>query len=68
MTNYRKKVIAVKKYCFILGSKTTIYISLCLQKERASYRRSLQLSKEAIQRFKTFLKGRKSGVFVKFEH
>jgi hypothetical protein len=32
--------------------KTTIYLSLGLHKERSSYRRSLQLSKEAIQHFK----------------
>jgi hypothetical protein len=35
------------------GSKTTIYLSLGLHKELPSYRRSFQLSKEAIQHFKT---------------
>ncbi len=37
-----------------MGSKTTIYLSIGLNKERPSYRRSLQLSKEAIQHFKTW--------------
>jgi hypothetical protein len=46
----RLKKTAEKKN---FGSKTTIYLSLGLQKERPSYRRSLQLSKEAIQHFKT---------------
>ncbi len=38
------------------GSKTTIYryLSLGLHKERSSYRRSLQISKEAIQHFKAW--------------
>ncbi len=35
-------------------SKTTIYLSLGLHKKGQSYRRSLQLSKEAIQHFKTW--------------
>ncbi len=43
---------AGKKINFFL-SETTIYQSLGLHKERLSYRRSLQLSKEAIQHFKT---------------
>ncbi len=47
-----------KNYCWkkfnFFGSKTTIYLSLGLHKERPSYRRSLQLSKEAIQHFKTW--------------
>jgi hypothetical protein len=34
-------------------SKTAIYLSLGLHKVCPSYRRSLQLSKEAIQHFKT---------------
>ncbi len=34
-----------------MGSKTTIYLSLGLHKERPSYKRSLQLSKEAIRHF-----------------
>ncbi len=37
-----------------IGSKTTIYLSLGLHKERPSYRRSLQLSTEVIQHFKTW--------------
>jgi hypothetical protein len=51
MTKNWKKITAEKKK--ILGSKTTIYLSLGLYKERPSYRRSLQLSKENIQHFKT---------------
>ena len=47
-----KKIIAEKNYIFF-GSKTTIYLSLGLHKKRSSYRRSLQLSKEAIQNYKT---------------
>jgi hypothetical protein len=47
-----KKITAEKKFN-VFGSKTTIYLSLGLRKERPSYRRSLQLSKEAIQHFKT---------------
>ncbi len=43
-----KKILAEKK----IISKTSIYLSLGLHKERPSYRRSLQLSKEAIQHFK----------------
>ncbi len=35
-------------------SKTTIYLSLVLHKGRPSYKRSLQLSKENIQHFKTW--------------
>ncbi len=35
-------------------SKTTIYLSLGLHKGRPSYKRSLQLSKENIQHFKTW--------------
>jgi hypothetical protein len=34
-------------------TKTAIYLSLGIHKVCASYRRSLQLSKEAIQHFKT---------------
>jgi hypothetical protein len=44
-----KKITAEKK----LKLKTTIYLSLGLHKERPSYRRSLQISKEATQHFKT---------------
>jgi hypothetical protein len=46
------KKITAEKNCF-WDQKTTIYLSLGLQKERPSYRRSLQLSKEAIQHFKS---------------
>ncbi len=52
MTKSWKKVTAEKKFNFFL-SKTTIYLSLGLHKGRPSYRRSLQLSKENIQHFKT---------------
>ncbi len=52
MTKNWRKITAEKKKKF--GSKPTIYLSLSLHKERSSYRRSLQLSKEAIQHFKTF--------------
>jgi ribosome recycling factor len=49
--NVRKKLLLKKKKNF--KSKTTVYLSLGLHKERPSYRRSLQISKEAIQHFKT---------------
>ncbi len=52
MTKNWKKITTEKFFFF--GSKTTIYLSLGLHKERPSYRRSLQLSKEAIQHFKTW--------------
>ncbi len=48
----KKKITAEKKNFF--GSKTAIYLSLGLHKVRPKYRRSLQLSKEAIQHFKTW--------------
>ncbi len=51
MTKKIKKFTAEKK---ILGSKTTIYLSIGLHKGRPSYRRSLQSSKENIQHFKTW--------------
>jgi hypothetical protein len=44
--NYSRKI-------FFFKSKTAIYLSLGLHKVCPSYRRSLQLSKEAIQHFKT---------------
>jgi hypothetical protein len=47
-----KKIIPDPQHCFF-GSKTTIYLSLGLHKGRPSYKRSLQLSKENIQHFKT---------------
>jgi hypothetical protein len=50
-----QNITAEKKLNFF-GSKTTIYLSLGLHKERPSYRRSLQLSKETIQHFKTWTK------------
>ncbi len=52
MTKNCKKIQL--KIFFIFGQKTIIYLSLGLHKERPSYRRSLQLSKEAIQHFKTW--------------
>ncbi len=48
-----KKLLLKKKLNFF-GSKTTIYLSLGLHKERPSYRRSLQPSKENIQYLKTW--------------
>jgi hypothetical protein len=48
MTKSWKKITAEKIIKFF-GSKTTIYLSLGLHKERPRYRRSLQLSKKAIQ-------------------
>jgi hypothetical protein len=47
--NFQK--ITAEKNLIIWGSKTTIYLSLGLHKERPSYRRSLW--QEAIQHFKT---------------
>jgi hypothetical protein len=54
MTKNCNKITAQKKINFF-GSKTTIYLSLGLHKERPSHRRSFQLSKkkEAIQHFNT---------------
>jgi hypothetical protein len=46
-----EKIYSWKKIIFF-ASKTTIYLSLGLQKGRSSYR-SLKLSKENIQHFKT---------------
>ncbi len=51
--NWIEKNYSWKKIYFFL-SKTTIYLSPGLHKERPSYRRSLQLSKEVIQHFKTW--------------
>ncbi len=49
----RKKITAdIFFYFFMI--KTAIYLSLGLHKVFPSYRRSLQLSKEAIQHFKTW--------------
>jgi hypothetical protein len=51
----QKKITAEKKIKFFFEQKTTIYLSLGLHKERPSYRRSLQLSNETIQHFKTWI-------------
>ncbi len=53
MTKNWKKITDEKNLIFFL-SKTKIYLSLGLHKVSPSYRRSLQLSKEAIQHFKTW--------------
>ncbi len=58
--NYSWKIIQ------IFGSKTTIYLSLGLHKGRPSHRRSLQLSKENIQHFKTWSLKKKSTFLVHF--
>jgi hypothetical protein len=50
MTKNFKKMAAEKNFFL---SKTAIYISLGLHKVCPSYRRSLQLTKEAIQHLKT---------------
>ncbi len=49
----KKKFTAVNFFIFY-GSKIAIYLSLGLHKGRTSYRRSIQLSKENIQHFKTW--------------
>ncbi len=49
-----KKNYSWKKNLLFFWSKTAIYLSLGLHKVCPSYRRSLQLSKEAIQHFKFF--------------
>ncbi len=46
MTKNWRKITAEKKIKLFFGSKTTIYLSIGLHKERPSYRRSLQLSKK----------------------
>ena len=63
----KKKKLQLKNFFF--ASKTTI--SLSLHKERPSYRRSLQLSKEPIQHFKTwtekkiyFFLGSKTAIYL----
>jgi hypothetical protein len=50
MTKNKIKKLQLKFFFLI---KTTIYLSLGLHKERPSYKRSLQLSKEAIQHFRS---------------
>ncbi len=54
MTKKIGKNLQLKKKFNFFGSKTTIYLSLGLHKERPSCRRSVQLSKEAIQNFTTW--------------
>ncbi len=54
MTKNRKKNYSWKKVKNFFFSKTAIHLSLGLHKVCPSYRRSLQLSKEAIQHFKTW--------------
>ncbi len=49
-----KKNYSRNLFFIFFGSKTAIYLSLGLHKVCPSYRRSLQLSKEAIQHFKTW--------------
>ncbi len=53
MTKTWKKITAEKKLHFFWINNYN-YLSLGLHKERPSYRKSLQLSKEAIQHFKTW--------------
>ncbi len=55
MTKNWKKISAGKKIKFFFLSKTAIYLSLGLHKVCPSYRKSLQLTKEAIQHFKTWI-------------
>jgi hypothetical protein len=50
-----KKNNSWKKKKKFFGSKTAIYLSLGLHKVCPGYRRSLQLTKEAIQHFKTWI-------------
>jgi hypothetical protein len=51
--NWKKK-LQLKIFFIFFWSKTAIYLSLGLHKVYPSYRRSLQLSKEAFQLFKTW--------------
>ncbi len=53
MTKNWKK-LQLKIFFYFFWSKTAIYLSLGLHKVCPSYRRCLQLSKEAIQHFKTW--------------
>ncbi len=69
--NWKKKKLQLKKKLnFFLSktaiylSKTAIYLSLGLHKVCPSYRRSLQLTKEAIQHFKTWTLKKKNSTFV----
>jgi hypothetical protein len=47
------KKYKAEKNLYFFQSKIAIYLSLCLYNGRPSYRRSLQLSQENIQQFKT---------------
>ncbi len=49
------KKITAEKFFLFFWSKTAIYLSLGLHKVCSSNRRSLQLTKEAIQNFKTWI-------------
>jgi hypothetical protein len=51
---YDQKSKKINSWKIFLWSKTTIYLYLGLHKGRPSYKRSLQLSKENIQHFKTW--------------
>ncbi len=53
MTENLKKITAIKKLNFFFWSKTAIYLSLGLHKVCPGYRR--ELTKEAIQHFKTWI-------------
>ncbi len=55
MTKNWKKITAEKINKKFFWSKTAIYLSLGLYKVCPSYRRSLQLTKEAIQHLKTWI-------------
>ncbi len=55
MTKNWKKNNSWKNFLFIFWSKTAIYLSLGLHKVCPGYRRSLQLTKEPIQHFKTWI-------------
>ncbi len=54
MTKFWKNITDGNFFKIFLWSKTAIYLSLGIHKVCPSYRRSLQLSKEAIQHFKTW--------------
>jgi hypothetical protein len=50
---WAEKKFQLKFYFYFFGSKITIYLSQGLHKGRPNYKRSLQLSKDNIQHFKT---------------
>jgi hypothetical protein len=60
----KKKKLQLKRKLIFFWSKTNIYLSLGLPKERPSYRRSLQLSEEAIQHLKTWTYTKNFSTFV----